>query len=76
MAEEVRSHFGPLVLDSVIPRNVRVSEAPGYGQTVMTYDAGSRGAVGYLAAAKQMTNQKPTTEAMTDSSTSETDGEQ
>ncbi|MCW2527066.1 MAG: Cobyrinic acid ac-diamide synthase [Pseudonocardiales bacterium] len=54
VADEVRKHFGPLVLDSVIPRNVRVSEAPGYGQTVMTYDSGSRGAVSYLGAARQL----------------------
>jgi chromosome partitioning protein len=54
VAAEVRNHFGDLVLTPVIPRNVRVSEAPGYGQTVMTYDAGSRGAVGYLQAAHQI----------------------
>ncbi len=54
VADEVRNHFGPLVIDAVIPRNVRVSEAPGFGQTVMTYDAGSRGAVGYLRAAREL----------------------
>ena len=54
VAAEVRRHFGPMVIDSVIPRNVRVSEAPGFGQTVMTYDAGSRGAVGYLEAAREL----------------------
>jgi chromosome partitioning protein len=54
VAAEVRSHFGELVLAPVIPRNVRVSEAPGYGQTVMTYDAGSRGAIGYLEAAHEI----------------------
>ena len=54
VADEVRRHFGPLVLTPVIPRNVRVSEAPGFGQTVMTYDAGSRGAIGYLEAAREM----------------------
>ena len=54
VAEEVRRHFGELVIDSVIPRNVRVSEAPGFGQTVITYDAGSRGAIGYLDAAHQL----------------------
>ncbi len=54
VAADVRSHFGPLVIASVIPRNVRVSEAPGFGQTVMTYDAGSRGAVGYLEAAREL----------------------
>jgi chromosome partitioning protein len=54
VADEVRRHFSELVLSPVIPRNVRVSEAPGFGQTVMTYDAGSRGAVGYLQAAREM----------------------
>jgi chromosome partitioning protein len=54
VADEVRKHFGPLVIEAVIPRNVRVSEAPGYGQTVITYDAGSRGAVGYLEAAHEI----------------------
>jgi len=54
VAADVRAHFGDLVIDSVIPRNVRVSEAPGFGQTVMTYDAGSRGAVGYLEAAREL----------------------
>src|SRR5215468_2727619 len=54
VAAEVRSHFSDLVIESVIPRNVRVSEAPGFGQTVMTYDAGSRGAIGYLQAAREL----------------------
>jgi chromosome partitioning protein len=53
VASEVRQHFGDVVLEAVIPRNVRVSEAPGYGQTVITYDAGSRGAVRYSEAAEQ-----------------------
>jgi chromosome partitioning protein len=38
----------------VIPRSVRVSEAPSYGQSVMTYDPGSSGAQAYLAAAQEM----------------------
>jgi len=54
VADEVRAHFGQRVLGAVIPRNVRVSEAPGYGQTVMTYDPGSRGAVSYLEAAREL----------------------
>jgi chromosome partitioning protein len=54
VADEVRSHFGDLVLSPTIPRNVRVSEAPGFGQTVITYDAGSRGAIGYLQAAREL----------------------
>ena len=54
VADEVRRHFGELVLTPTIPRNVRVSEAPGYGQTVITYDPGSRGAIGYLQAAREL----------------------
>jgi len=54
VADEVRSHFSELVLSSVIPRSVRVSEAPSYGQSVMTYDPGSSGALAYLEAAREM----------------------
>ncbi len=54
VADEVRQHFGDVVLAPMIPRNVRVSEAPGFGQTVMTYDPGSRGAIGYLQAAHEI----------------------
>jgi chromosome partitioning protein len=54
VAQEVRNHFGDLVLDVLIPRSVRVSEAPGYGQSVMTYDPGSRGAMTYLEAAREL----------------------
>ncbi|MGW5050882.1 ParA family protein [Actinokineospora sp. NPDC004072] len=51
---EVRNHFGEVVLRTVIPRSVKVSEAPGYGQTVLAYDPGSRGAMSYLDAAREM----------------------
>jgi chromosome partitioning protein len=54
VAEEVRSHFGEQVLRTAIPRSVRISEAPSYGQTVMTYDPGSPGALSYLEAAREM----------------------
>jgi chromosome partitioning protein len=54
VADEVRGHFGDIVLGSVIPRSVRVSEAPSYGQSVMTYDPGSSGAVSYMEAAREM----------------------
>ena len=52
--QDVRNHFGDRVLTSVIPRNVRVSEAPSYGQSVMTYDPGSRGATSYFEAALEI----------------------
>jgi chromosome partitioning protein len=54
VADEVRNHFGDVVLEAVIPRNVRVSEAPGYGQSVLTYDPGSRGSTSYVEAARQL----------------------
>jgi chromosome partitioning protein len=54
VAEEVRGHFGEQVLRTAIPRSVRISEAPSYGQTVMTYDPGSPGALSYLEAAREM----------------------
>jgi chromosome partitioning protein len=54
VAAEVRNHFGDLVLHAVIPRNVRVSEAPGYGQSVLTYDPGSRGSTSYVEAAREL----------------------
>ena len=54
VAQEVRDHFPTEVLDTVIPRSVRISEAPSYGQTVHAYDAGSIGALAYLEAAAEM----------------------
>jgi chromosome partitioning protein len=58
VADEVREHFGSIVLSSIIPRSVRVSEAPSYGQSVMTYDPGSSGAQAYLEAAREMVHRK------------------
>ncbi|MFN8167943.1 MAG: ParA family protein [Candidatus Nanopelagicales bacterium] len=57
VADEVRSHFGDAVLRTAIPRSVRVSEAPSYGQTVLTYDPGSTGALSYLEAARELARQ-------------------
>jgi len=54
VADEVRSHFGAKVLKTAIPRSVRVSEAPSFGQTVLTYDPGSTGALCYLEAAREL----------------------
>lgn len=54
VTSEVRGHFGDLALKTVIPRSVKISEAPGFGQTVLTYDPGSRGSMSYLDAAKEI----------------------
>lgn len=53
VAEEVRAHFGRAVLDTVIPRAVRLSEAPSHGQTVLTYDPASVSAEAYRQAAAE-----------------------
>jgi len=54
VVHEVRTHFGERVLDTVVPRSVRVSEAPSYGQTVLTYDANSPGSLAYREVAEQL----------------------
>lgn len=54
VAAEVREHFPNIVLSTVIPRSVRVSEAPSYGQTVIEYDEGSIGALAYREAAAEI----------------------
>ena len=54
VAANVRSFFPQHVLTTVIPRAVRVSEAPSHGQSVMTYDMSSPGALAYLAAAREL----------------------
>ena len=54
VANEVRNHFGSKVLTASIPRSVKISEAPGFQQSVMTYDPGSRGAMSYMDAAREI----------------------
>ncbi|WP_396135227.1 MULTISPECIES: ParA family protein [unclassified Aeromicrobium] len=62
VAEQVREHFGPKVLATAIPRSVRISEAPSYQQTVLTYDPGSSGALSYLEAAREIAQAAHTSE--------------
>jgi chromosome partitioning protein len=54
VSDEVRAHFPTETLPTVIPRSVRISEAPSYGQTVLTYHPDSAGSVSYLAAASEI----------------------
>jgi len=61
VADEVRRFFGPKVLKTVIPRSVKVSEAPGYGMTIIDYDPGSRGALSYLDASREIAERGLTT---------------
>jgi len=52
VSEEVRAHFR--VYESIIPRNIRLAEAPSHGRPVILYDAASRGSYGYLALAREL----------------------
>ncbi|WP_420818965.1 ParA family protein [Ornithinimicrobium flavum] len=58
VADQVREHFGDRVLRTVVPRSVRISEAPSHGETVLTYDPTSSGAQSYAEAAAEMRRQK------------------
>ena len=56
VAANVRQHYPNELIDIPIPRAVRISEAPSYGQTVMTYDPLSNGAQTYMAVAREIAN--------------------
>ena len=64
VAEEVRTHFPEQVLRTSVPRSVRISEAPSFGQTVMTYDPTSSGALSYLEAASELADRGATVEVV------------
>mgnify|MGYP000989738082 CR=1 FL=1 len=49
VVEEVKKHFGKMVFKTIIQRNIRLSEAPSYGEDIISYDASSRGAKSYLS---------------------------
>lgn len=54
VVEEVRTHFESMVFDTIIQRNIKLSEAPSYGQPVVLYDAASKGSANYINLAKEM----------------------
>ena len=54
VVEEVRKHFGDMVFKTIIQRNVRLGEAPSYGETIIKYDASSKGAANYLNMASEL----------------------
>jgi chromosome partitioning protein len=62
VVQEVKKHFGELVYDVIIPRTVRLSEAPGFGQPITVYDAKSKGAEAYRQLAREVAL-RPTPEA-------------
>ena len=54
VVEEVKKHFDEMVFQTIIQRNVRLGEAPSYGESIITYDAGSKGANNYLSLANEL----------------------
>lgn len=60
VAEEIKSYFGKKLYSCVINRNVRLSEAPGFGKPIILYDVGSAGAKNYLALAKELLHEQKT----------------
>jgi chromosome partitioning protein len=57
---ELTRHFGDIVFRSIIPRNVRLAEAPSHGQSIVGYDKGSRGGVAYLGLAGEIIRREKT----------------
>jgi len=57
VADEVREHFGDRVCEQIVPRSVRLSEAPSYGQPITIFDPTSTGAVAYRELAKEVLNE-------------------
>jgi chromosome partitioning protein len=59
VVEDVREHFGDRVCRNVVPRTVRLSEAPSYGQPITVFDPSSRGAIAYRELAKEVSGGAP-----------------
>ncbi|MCY1356504.1 Chromosome partitioning protein ParA [compost metagenome] len=58
VSEQLKAHFGDKLYDTVIPRNVRLAEAPSFGMPALVYDKQSRGALAYLALAGELSRRQ------------------
>ncbi|MEY2680305.1 MAG: chromosome partitioning protein ParA, partial [Pseudomonadota bacterium] len=54
VSAQLLEHFGCDVLETIVPRNIRLAEAPSHGQSIVKYDKGSKGAIAYLALAEEI----------------------
>lgn len=63
VVEEVKKHFQTMVFETIVQRNIKLSEAPSFGKPVILYDAESKGAINYLSLAKELITQNETVEA-------------
>ena len=61
VSAQLTQHFGERVYKTVIPRNVRLAEAPSHGEPVLSYDPQSKGAIAYLALAAEVLQKQPNT---------------
>ena len=64
VSEQLKAHFGDKVFDTVIPRNVRLAEAPSYGLPGVVFDAGARGSQSYVAFAEELVRKMPPASAL------------
>ena len=62
VVEEVKTHFQEMVFDTIIQRNVRLGEAPSFGETIIMHDANSKGAINYLNLAREILQKNKMTE--------------
>ncbi len=74
VADDVRAHFPKEVLTTLIPRAVKISEAPSFGQTVITHDPSGVGAISYLEAATEIAKRYAEAAATQDDSELSTEG--
>ena len=65
IVEEVRTHFMKMVFETIIPRNIKLSEAPGFGKPAILYDGESKGAISYLNLAHEIVNKQVATSIAT-----------
>jgi chromosome partitioning protein len=69
VAEDAREHFGVLAFETVVPRNIRLAEAPSYGKPILSYDITSVGAAAYLSVAKELISRMETSASRSDQDT-------
>jgi len=65
IVEEVKTHFNKMVFNTIIPRNIRLSEAPGFGKPAILYDGESKGAISYLNLAQEIITKQATSSLVT-----------
>ena len=66
VVEEVKTHFQEMVFDTIIQRNVRLGEAPSFGETIIMHDANSKGAINYLNLAREILQKNKMTKFIQD----------